>query len=52
MTGPELVQWMRERDLTVALLAARLEVGERSVYRWRASARVPRVVELAIRALC
>lgn len=48
LTGRGLTVWMAERDVTCAALGDALGVTERTVYRWRASRDIPRIVGLAL----
>jgi transcriptional regulator with XRE-family HTH domain len=52
MRGSDLKVWRESRDWTQSDLMKELEVGSRqTVTTWEASARIPRMVELAVIAL-
>ena len=51
MTGDQLRDWMARHHYTALRLAAELGVAERSVFRWRTSARVPAYLALALESL-
>jgi transcriptional regulator with XRE-family HTH domain len=52
MTGGELLAWRRRNDFTQRDLMAELAIGSRqTVSSWENASEVPRIVELAVKAL-
>ena len=51
MTGEQLRDWMAAHGYTATRLGSELGVAERTIYRWRRSARVPAYLALALEAL-